>query len=96
MAAPARRGRGAHARDSRILAAGSRACRLHQRKNLLAGCIVVAVLVLLTVSGYVLYYSDEETRPVVSMLHWIIGRGAPVVLVWHIVSGRGTRSTADR
>jgi hypothetical protein len=79
----------------------------HQRKNLLAGCIIVAVLVLLIVSGYVLYYSDEETRPVVSALHWIIGLGAPVALhwiiglgapvalVWHIVRGRGTHSTSD-
>jgi hypothetical protein len=68
----------------------------HQRKNLLAGCIVVAVVVLLIVSGYVLYYSDEETRPVVSTLHWIIGLGAPVALIWHIVSGRATRSTSDQ
>ena len=65
----------------------------HQRKNLLAGCILIAVLVLLIVSGYVLYYSDEETRPVVSMLHWIIGLGAPVALIWHIVRGRRTHST---
>jgi hypothetical protein len=43
-----------------------------------------------------LYYSDEETRPVVSMLHWIIGLGAPAALIWHIVRGRGTRSTSDR
>ena len=65
----------------------------HQRKNLLAGCILVAIVVLLIVSGYVLYYSDEETRPVVSALHWIIGLGAPAGLIWHIVRGRSTHST---
>ena len=67
----------------------------HQGKNLLAGCVVVAIMVLLIISGYVLYYSDEETRPVVSMLHWIIGLGAPVALIWHIVRGRGMHSTSD-
>jgi hypothetical protein len=67
----------------------------HQRKNLLAACIVVAILVLLTASGYTLYYTDVETRPAISMLHWIIGLGAPAALIWHIVSGRATRSNHD-
>ena len=66
-----------------------------QRKNRVAGSVVIAIITLLTVSGYVLYYSDEETRPVASALHWIIGLGAPVALVWHIVTGRATRSTGD-
>ena len=66
----------------------------HQRKNLLAGIVVVAILLLLTLSGYALYYwGDEEARPVISTLHWIIGLGAPVALIWHIVRGRGTHST---
>jgi len=68
----------------------------HQRKNLRAGSIVVATFVLLIVSGYVLYYSDEETRPVFSALHWIIGLGAPVALIWHILRGRGTHSTGNK
>jgi hypothetical protein len=29
------------------------------------------------------------------MLHWIIGLGAPAALIWHILTGRGTRSTSD-
>jgi hypothetical protein len=36
-----------------------------------------------------LYYSDEETRPVISAIHWIIGLGAPVALIWHIGFIRG-------
>jgi len=68
----------------------------HQRKNLLAGIIVVAIFVLLIVSGYVLYCSDEETRPVFSALHWIIGLGAPAALIWHILRGRGTSSTGNK
>ncbi len=69
----------------------------HQHKNRLLGGIVVAILLVLTVSGYALYYfGDEEARPVISTLHWIVGLGAPVALIWHIVSGRATRSTGDR
>ena len=68
----------------------------HQRKNRVAGSVVIAIITLLIISGYVLYYSDEESRPVVSALHWIIGLGAPVALIWHILLGRGTRSTSDQ
>ena len=52
-------------------------------------------MVLLIASGYTLYYSDEGSRPVISALHWIIGLGAPAALIWHILRGRGTRSTSD-
>ncbi len=69
----------------------------HQRKNLLAGSVVVAIIVLLTASGYALYYfGDEGARPVISAVHWIIGLGAPVALIWHILRGRGTHSTSDQ
>jgi len=34
-------------------------------------------------------------RPLVRTLHWIIGLGAPVALIWHIIRGRGTHSTCD-
>ena len=67
----------------------------HQHKNRLAGSIVIAIIAALVASGYALYYGDEESRPVVSALHWIIGLGAPVALIWHIFRGRGTRSTTD-
>jgi len=30
------------------------------------------------------------------MLHWIIGLGALVALIWHIVPGRATHSTDDQ
>jgi hypothetical protein len=65
------------------------------RAEHLAGCVIVAIMVLLIVSGYALYYSDEGLRPVISALHWIIGLGAPAALIWHIVTGRGTHSTSD-
>ena len=65
----------------------------HQRKNLLAGTVLGALALLLVISGYALYYfGSEETRPWISAFHWLLGLGAPLLLVWHIVSGRRTRA----
>ena len=59
------------------------------RRNIVLGIALVAFMLLLTVTGYLLYYSgDENVRPIVSAAHWIVGLGAPLLLVWHIVSGR--------
>jgi len=49
----------------------------------------------ISLPAYVLYYSDEEKRSVISAIHWIIGLGAPVALIWHILRGRGTHSTSN-
>jgi hypothetical protein len=65
----------------------------HQRKNLFAGCALAALALLLIATGYALYYvGDEVTRPWISALHWSIGLGAPLVLIWHAWSGRRARS----
>ena len=59
------------------------------RRNIVLGVGLISVMLLLTVTGYLLYYSgDENTRPVISALHWILGLVVPILLVWHIVSGR--------
>lgn len=59
------------------------------RRNIVLGVGLVAVMLLLTVTGYLLYYSGDETlRPVISAAHWIFGLGVAPLLVWHIVSGR--------
>jgi len=65
----------------------------HQRKNLVAGICLSALALLLIISGYALYYfGSEETRPWISVFHWVLGLGAPLLLVWHIVSGRRAQS----
>ena len=65
----------------------------HQRKNLLAGSVLAALALLLIFSGYALYYfGSEETRPWISAFHWVLGLGAPLLLLWHIVSGRRTHA----
>jgi hypothetical protein len=62
-----------------------------QRRNLLPGIALAAVLLLLTASGYALYYfAGEQARPLLSVLHWGVGLGTPGLLLWHIASGRAT------
>jgi len=59
------------------------------RRNIALGIGLVSIMLLLTVTGYLLYYSgDENARPVISAAHWILGLVVPALLVWHIVSGR--------
>ena len=49
----------------------------------------VAVMLLLTVTGYLLYYAGgEDTRPVIGAVHWILGLAVPALLAWHVLSGR--------
>lgn len=59
------------------------------RRNIFLGIGLVLFMLALTVTGYLLYYAgDEETRPVISAVHWIIGLVVPAVLLWHVLSGR--------
>ena len=59
------------------------------RRNIALGIGLVTFMLLLTVTGYLLYYSgDENIRPIISAAHWILGLVVPGLLVWHIVSGR--------
>ena len=59
------------------------------RRNIALGIGLVTFMLLLTVTGYLLYYSaDENLRPLISAAHWILGLVVPGLLVWHIVSGR--------
>lgn len=65
------------------------------RRNIVLGIGLVAFMLLLTVTGYLLYYAgDENARPLISATHWLVGLAVPALLVWHIVSGRmQTRAT---
>ena len=62
------------------------------RRNQVTGTFVATVLLVLTVTGYMLYYvAGEETRPVISIAHWAIGLVIGVLLPIHIWSGRRGR-----
>ena len=59
------------------------------RKNIATGLATAAVLVLLVVTGYALYYfAGGSSRAVISVSHWIIGLALPMVLAWHVWRGR--------
>lgn len=59
------------------------------RRNIYLGIGLVAIMLLLTITGYLLYYAGgEETRPVISAAHWILGVIVPALLAWHVVSGK--------
>lgn len=68
----------------------------HQRRNLRLGIALSSALLLLTLSGYALYYfGGEDARPWISVLHWGIGVLSPLVLIWHITSGRSQARPKD-
>ncbi|MFO1320142.1 MAG: DUF4405 domain-containing protein [Burkholderiales bacterium] len=59
------------------------------RRNIGLGIALVTLLLGLTLTGYLLYYAGgEESRPVISALHWVVGLAVPGLLAWHVVSGR--------
>ncbi|HEV8260399.1 MAG TPA: hypothetical protein VGQ19_06550, partial [Burkholderiales bacterium] len=67
------------------------------RRNIALGIGLVSIMLLLTVTGYLLYYSgDENARPVISAAHWILGLVVPALLAWHIVPGACRTGPAKR
>jgi hypothetical protein len=54
------------------------------RRRVRSGVTLVAVAAWLMVSAYLLYYlGDEDQRFVVSVLHWSVGLGCPVIFLAH-------------
>lgn len=67
----------------------------HARKNRSNGAFFLSAMSLLTLSGYALYYLGDETwRNATSQFHLWLGLSSPLILFWHIRSGR--RATAAR
>ena len=62
-----------------------------------SGGFLSGIFVLLTVTGYLLYYvGDDRARAVVSILHWGIGLAGPVFFALHRVElRRGRLKTAS-
>jgi len=60
----------------------TRAWPLSQRRW--SGGVMTGVMVWLTLSGYLLYYTGSETaRSILAILHWVIGLGCPAAFLWH-------------
>ncbi|MBC7379591.1 MAG: DUF4405 domain-containing protein [Burkholderiaceae bacterium] len=61
----------------------------HLRRNRIGGAGLVALMLGLTLTGYLLWYAPEGTGRLWSeWLHWVLGGGAPVALLAHIAWGR--------
>ena len=61
----------------------------HARKNRKNGVFFLTAISLLTLSGYALYYlGDESWRNATSQFHLWLGLAAPVLLFFHIRTGR--------
>jgi hypothetical protein len=57
----------------------------------IAGIALTAVLSLLILSGYLLYYAGiESLRDGASLIHWLIGLALPIIFVWHYL-GRSAK-----
>lgn len=55
------------------------------RQNVSSGIFMLALMGLLTLTGWLLYYaSGESLRALSSWLHMAVGTAAPLALVWHL------------
>ena len=62
-----------------------------------AGIALCAILAVLIISGYLLYYAgDELLREWTSLAHWTIGLALPVVFLWHYLNGLYERRKTRR
>lgn len=67
------------------------------RRNRGNGVLFLTVLAILTLTGYGLYYAgDERLRAWTSWIHLALGLVLPILLVLHVMLGRGTRPRAGR
>ena len=64
------------------------------KKNRFTGSGLLALNALLIITGYALYYcAGEQTRPLISALHWIFGLVLPITIAWHIWQGGRLRQS---
>jgi hypothetical protein len=59
------------------------------RTNHRSGLLMLGLAAILVVTGYGLYYvGDEDTRPWISMVHWLFGIAAGAGFVLHVRLGK--------
>lgn len=67
------------------------------RRRRLSGAFLTGAFLLLILSGYLLYYvGGDETRSVVSIIHWTLGLAGPIFYVLHRVRFRVRRRSEPR
>ena len=66
----------------------------HARRNRTNGSVFLSAFAVLIITGYGLYYAGgERLRAWTSWIHLAIGMILPILLLIHILLGRGTRTT---
>ena len=61
-------------------------------RNRVTGTIFFAIMLLLTLTGYLLYYiGSDSVREAMSLMHWVLGLALPVLAGLHIWRGRVSR-----
>ena len=61
-------------------------------RNRITGTIFFGVMLTLTLTGYLLYYvGAEAVRDMMSLVHWVVGLGVPLLAGWHVWRGRVSR-----
>jgi len=66
------------------------------RRNRRTGGTMIALVAVLALSGYLLYYgSGEALRAWISVIHWGLGLAAAPALVLHVVLGRRRAARAQ-
>lgn len=66
-------------------------------RNRRSGLTMVGTSLFLAVTGLALYYSGAEgLRSASSTAHWLVGLALPVLLIFHLVSGKASRPRRTR
>ena len=64
------------------------------RRNYRSGFAMLAGIAILVATAYALYYfGDEQTRPWISMVHWVLGLIIALGMPFHIYLGRQRKVT---
>jgi uncharacterized membrane protein len=64
-----------------------------ERKNRSSGVAVSLLTAVLVLTGFLLYYlGDERARAAASLVHWLLGLAAPLLVALHVWLGRRTRA----
>ena len=60
-----------------------------ERRNMASGIALSCTLLLLGLTGYLLYYAGSDAlRAATSVVHWVAGIAGSAVLVWHVTEAR--------
>jgi hypothetical protein len=67
------------------------------RRHLISGISLLSFWSVLSLTGYLLYYAGSENfRAGVSLVHWVVGLGLPLILLIHLTERRWRKRLRQR